>query len=380
MLPAALLRLLLGDEVLLTLQRLEEVMLAVVAQNVIVIAGAVRIHGGTDGHHAGIGDGSGGQALILIGVIGRVCGLIVVLGDGAAQRIDQRGIDAQQAHRLSAGVGEAVIDDGGNVGLVCAVGLLLDHGGNDDDIPDGVSLLLRRRPHLVVEPPVKVDQHLVDGGLGVLAQIKLVGVREEVALQSVRAAQRDLLEEGEIIIVGGGHIVELGHGGYAVFLQPPEDLGHGKALGDGDRHLLPVGRLGAQVGDDGPVVHIGIELVGPRSNLIRGVGKDRIEVEHRLEFNEAVFLQVVTTSLKVSPSATVMMAERSSLLSASTSLAATQPTAASSVEMPMTKATYSRVPPALPRLRRFFRGVLPTARSLGCSCRRPAGLLSSYAI
>lgn len=71
-------------------------------------------------------------------------------------------------------------------GLVCAVGLLLDHGGNDDDIPDGVSLLLRRRPHLVVEPPVKVDQHLVDGGLGVLAQIKLVGVREEVALQSVR--------------------------------------------------------------------------------------------------------------------------------------------------------------------------------------------------
>ena len=78
-------------------QRLEEMVLVVVTQGVIIVGGLFRFHGGPDGGDARIGDGSGGQAGVEIGVVGGVDGLVRLGGLLAAVDIDQSGVNLQVA-------------------------------------------------------------------------------------------------------------------------------------------------------------------------------------------------------------------------------------------------------------------------------------------
>ena len=72
-----------------------------------------------------------------------------------------------------------------------------------------------------------------------------------------------------------------------------EDLIHGVALRNGDGNLLPAGRVRAQVGDDGPVIHVGVQLIGAGRHLLIGVGEDGKEAEDQLELNDAIGFELI---------------------------------------------------------------------------------------
>ena len=52
----------------------------VIPQGVVEVLAVRRVEGGDDGLHAGVGDGGGGQALVHIGVVGGVDGLVPLAG------------------------------------------------------------------------------------------------------------------------------------------------------------------------------------------------------------------------------------------------------------------------------------------------------------
>ena len=66
----------------------------------IYIQFVLGIQGGVESHHAGTGDGAGGQALVAVGVVGTVHRLIVLLGYGPSCGVDQGCINLQKPHRL----------------------------------------------------------------------------------------------------------------------------------------------------------------------------------------------------------------------------------------------------------------------------------------
>lgn len=97
--------------------------LSVVPQGIEVVPGGVGVHRGLQRIYTGAGDSRGGEALVGPGVV-RGVGVEVRLG--AAGGVEDGGVDVQIARRLAGGVVQAVVDDRGNLGLVGAVGLLLD--------------------------------------------------------------------------------------------------------------------------------------------------------------------------------------------------------------------------------------------------------------
>ena len=108
------------------------------------------------------------------------------------------------------------------------------------------------------------------------------------------------LEEGEIEVVVGGGVLQLLHRTDALLLQQRKDLRLRHALGDGDGGDHAVGGGGAHAGDQGPVVHVGVELIGARGDLgpllagLAGdVGEGAEELEDHLIFDEPLLLQFV---------------------------------------------------------------------------------------
>ena len=104
-----------------------------------------------------------------------------------------------------------------------------------------------------------------------------------------------VLEEGVLEGVVGGHIPQLLHGGHALFLQHGEDLVQGHALGNGHLHRLAAGRALAHAADEGAVIHVGIQLIGAGSNLVvpLHMGQRGEELEDQLVLDQAVFLQQI---------------------------------------------------------------------------------------
>ena len=272
--------------------------LSVVPQGIEVVPGGVGVHRGLQRIYTGAGDSRGGEALVGPGVVGGV-GVEVHLG--AAGGVEDGGIDVQIARRLAGGVVQAVVDDRGNLGLVGAVGLLLDHGGHGHHVLDGAAVVLYLLAHLVGEDLVKAEDHLVEHAHRFLAHIELVGVGEQVALQPLGVAQGHYaLEEGELEVVIGCGLLQLLHRGHPLLLQKGEDLGLCHALGYGDGGGHAVGGGGAHAGDEGPVVHVGVQLIGARgdlgpllSGLAGGVGQGTEELKHHLVLDEALLLQLV---------------------------------------------------------------------------------------
>src|SRR5699024_9818828 len=75
----------------------EEVVDTIVPQGIVVVIGAVGVQGSHDGLHTGVGDGSGGQALVLIGVVGALDSVVILLTDDLPLRQDvlDGGVDIQ---------------------------------------------------------------------------------------------------------------------------------------------------------------------------------------------------------------------------------------------------------------------------------------------
>ena len=76
----ALVPLLAGNEFLQLVIGAEEMVDIVIPQGVVEVLAVRRVEGGDDGLHAGVGDGGGGQALVHIGVVGGVDGLVPLAG------------------------------------------------------------------------------------------------------------------------------------------------------------------------------------------------------------------------------------------------------------------------------------------------------------
>ena len=158
---------------------------------------------------------------------------------------------------------------------------------------DGPAAVQDLLAHLVRHLGVKLHQHLVDDIQGVLRGGELIGVREQIPLQPVVVPQLDVLEEGEGVVVVGGHILEVLHTGHVPLLQQGEDLVDGIALRDGDGDGGFAGGIGAHAGEQGPVVHVGVQGEGARHHLILAPGKGGKQIKQRLVLNESVFLEHV---------------------------------------------------------------------------------------
>ena len=78
---------------------------------------------------------------------------------------------------------QTVVDDGGDVSLVGAVRLLLDQGGDGDDLMEAAAGCLHLLHPALVHAADEVAQQTVQRVLGVVSHIELVGIREEIALQ-----------------------------------------------------------------------------------------------------------------------------------------------------------------------------------------------------
>ena len=126
-----------------------------------------------------------------------------------------------------------------------------------------------------------------------LAHIELVGVGEQVALQPLGVAQgHHALEEGELEVVIGSGLLQLLHRGHPLLLQKGEDLGLCHALGYGDGGGHAVGGGGAHAGDEGPVVHVGVQLIGADAHLFAGAGDGREQAEEPLVADQSGVLQL----------------------------------------------------------------------------------------
>ena len=64
----------------------------------------------------------------------------------------------------------------------------------------------------------------------------------------------------------------------------------GVALRNGDVHLLAGGRAGADVGDDGAVVHIGVQLIAAGRDVVAGAGEGHEQAEEQLVVDDVVLL------------------------------------------------------------------------------------------
>ncbi|MPM95786.1 hypothetical protein SDC9_142941 [bioreactor metagenome] len=158
---------------------------------------------------------------------------------------------------------------------------------------DGFAAVQNLLAQIVGYPGVEVHQHLVEDVERVLAQIEIIGVGKEIALQPGGVSQGDILQEGEGVVVVGGRLTELFRRGDVAAFQQAENLGHGIALRDGDRGLLAGGGTLAHVVDDGAVVHVGIERIGARGNFLFRPGERRKEPKGEFILDNALLGQGV---------------------------------------------------------------------------------------
>ena len=157
---------------------------------------------------------------------------------------------------------------------------------------DGTAAVCHLLAHCVGKLLVKAHQHLVDDIQGVLGGGKFVGVGVEIALQAVIVPHLQILEEGEGVVVVGRHILQVLHAGHTLLLQQREDLIHGVALGNGHGDGGPGGRVGTHAGQQGPVVHIGVQGEGACHHVVLAAGEGGKEIEEELIFDESLVLEL----------------------------------------------------------------------------------------
>ncbi len=288
---------------------------AVAVQSIEEVVGLLGIDGRYDARQAGIGDGSGRQTLILIGVIGAVHRQIV----GGQRRlmlpqsVFHRGVDLEQLMDMG---GQAIVNDRGDQGaLLVGAGLLLDqrghrhhlgyvhHGVLDVLLGEGTLLLhpgadagieiVHRREHLVRDLAGEVAQKLVDDTFRVVVHIEVVGVREQIALQPVCLAKGQILQELVVKVVVGRRVLQLLQSTDPVLRQHIEDLAAGVALREGQGHggagfAGDLQRVGQRV-----VIELLVQLKGACAELVLQMAEGAIELEQKLIVDQAVLLEIL---------------------------------------------------------------------------------------
>ena len=73
--------------------------------------------------------------------------------------------------------------------------------------------------------------------------------------------QRNILQEVKGIVVGGSHILQFFHCGYAVLFHLLKDLVNGTALRECQGHSFAAGGSGTHVSNQGSVVHIRVQII-----------------------------------------------------------------------------------------------------------------------
>ena len=106
------------------------------------------------------------------------------------------------------------------------------------------------------------------------------------------------LPEGEGVVMPGGGLSQLLHRGHLVVLQQLEDLCDGIALWDGDGDLRLGGGVHAHAGEQGAIVHVGVQGIGPRGDLGLASGDRGEQLEQALILDEPLFFQPVRHLVK----------------------------------------------------------------------------------
>ena len=232
-----------------------------------------------------------------IQVVGGIDRLVRV-GDGTGvirQTIEQGSVDLEQSYGL-AGLLQAVIDDGGDIPLIRTVRLLFNEGGDDDHILHAVThgFGLGGGERILVDTVSEGIDQLTQSILGIVILVELIGVREQVALQT--AGVFGIVVDEAVIVCGGPDgLQQIFFRIDALFRQQTDGLPHGIALGDGDgdslRRQVAGGVVHAQ--DQRPVIHLRIQCIGADADLFVGMGDPGIELEKPLVLDEPCILELI---------------------------------------------------------------------------------------
>ena len=280
-----------------------EVMSSIRAQGIVVIVRGGRVQRRVDGRDAGIGDGRGGQSGILVEVVLGVH-LLVLVGDAALvarQGVQQGRVDVQHAvGAVAAGIRQTVVDHRGDVGLIGAVGLLLNEGGDGDDLLQAVFGGLHLLHPLPVHLAAEVVQQAVQRGAGLFAHVEIVGVREQIALQAGQLMGIVVNEVvGEIILLGGLRQGLLGVDALAG--QQRDGLLHRVALRNGDPDRLRRQVAGGVVHgrDQGHVIHVAVQGVGADADLLLRLVHPAEQLEEPLVVHQPRVVELVRDGTQI---------------------------------------------------------------------------------
>ena len=275
-----------------------------------VVVGILWVQGGGNAVLAGVGNGSGGQTLIGVGVIGMVDLQILRCQIGlAVQCVDDGGIDVQIG--ILAGIIQTVVDDRGDFKAFGNIsGFLFNHGGDDDDLPNGVAVqIFQLFLHDIRKGGIKGVQHLLQHTLRLVVFVEVVGVGEQVALQTVLITTLYALQEPVFIqLTIGGVCLQLGYGADFLFFQKLEDLGTGVAFRDTQiLYDLQAASAGGHDGyqrhvvvDDGLVIFVdGGEIVSAGLDLLLRVRKVCVELEQAGILDQTGILQLLGDGIHV---------------------------------------------------------------------------------
>ena len=231
-----------------------------------------------------------------IQIIGTVQILIVVLRNFSSGRIDQRCVDLQQIRRLGRVI-QAVVDNRSDRFAVRTVGLLFNQRSNGDDFLQ--VLTFHHFDHFLVfkYPIIEIVQQTAQCTDRFFLHIKLIGIREQIALQTADIAQIFVVDKAVIF----KHIIfcrfrQLFHGRNIVLRQQFDDLLYGIAFGDGDRHRRgsTCSRLHGLL--QTMIVHTGVKFVNTGIYLLCRTAEQTVEFKEEFGVNDAGFLQLLGNS------------------------------------------------------------------------------------
>ena len=97
----------------------------------------------------------------------------------------------------------------------------------------------------------------------------------------------------------GGHVLQLFHGGHALFFQQLKDLLHRLAFRDGHGNFFPAGGVAGHAVEQGAVVHVRVDLIGPLGDLVLAAGEGGEELKESLVFDDVVALELVCHAAEV---------------------------------------------------------------------------------
>ena len=129
---------------------------------------------------------------------------------------------------------QAVIDDGGDIPLIRTVRLLFNEGGDDDHILHAVThgFGLGGGERILVDTVSEGIDQLTQSILGIVILVELIGVREQVALQT--AGVFGIVVDEAVIVCGGPDgLQQIFFRIDALFRQQTDGLHDGVALRDG---------------------------------------------------------------------------------------------------------------------------------------------------